>query len=93
MALGNQHLGYKTMLNELEARSPRAKAASYLGFLERMGPLLAGHRQTGIGELRTCDHCGAPTFGDVCAFCHLVEIAAFQEPLPVELLNSCGRRR
>ncbi len=35
MAAGNRHLGYKEMLNDLEARSPGSKAAFLFGFLER----------------------------------------------------------
>ena len=42
MAAGNKHLGYKAALNSIEERSPGTKAAFYLGFLERMAPLLAG---------------------------------------------------
>ena len=42
MAAGNRHLGYKESLNGLEARSPGTKASFYLGFLERMAPILAG---------------------------------------------------
>ena len=42
MAAGNRHLGYKAALNDLERASPGTKAAFYLGFVERMAPLLAG---------------------------------------------------
>ncbi len=54
MAAGNRHLGYKATLNELEARSPGTKASFYLGFLERMGPVLAEHRATEAAALSTC---------------------------------------
>ena len=50
MAAGNRHLGYKATLNELEARSPGTKASFYLGFLERMGPVLADHRAAEVGR-------------------------------------------
>ena len=43
MAAGNKHLGYKAALNAIEERSPGSKAAFYLGFLDRMAPLLADH--------------------------------------------------
>ena len=41
LAAGNRHLGYKAALNTVEERSPGTKAAFYLGFLDRMAPLLA----------------------------------------------------
>jgi uncharacterized protein (TIGR00269 family) len=93
MAAGNRHLGYKATLNDLEARSPGAKAAFYLGFIERMGPLLADHRQLEVDGLGSCTRCGAPTTSDVCAFCRLLEVAADHDPVPVELLSGVGRRR
>jgi uncharacterized protein (TIGR00269 family) len=93
MAAGNRHLGYKATLNELEARSPGTKAAFYLGFLERMGPVLADHRAAEAAALSTCSRCGAPTTGEICAFCRLVETAAAHEPVPVEVLMAKRRRR
>jgi tRNA-5-methyluridine54 2-sulfurtransferase len=93
MAAGNRHLGHKATLNELEARSPGAKASFYLGFIEHMAPLLASHRQAEIDVLGSCARCGAPTTGDVCAFCRLVEVSAAHEPVPVELVSGGGRRR
>ena len=51
MAAGNKHLGYKAALNALEARSPGTKAAFYLGFLERMAPLLAGRSRAAVDGL------------------------------------------
>ena len=73
MAAGNRHLRYKETLNELEERSPGAKAAFYLQFLDRMLPLLeavADEERAGVG---VCSSCGAPSTADVCAFCRLVE--------------------
>jgi uncharacterized protein (TIGR00269 family) len=91
MAAGNRHLGYKALLNDLEARSPGAKAAFYLNFLDNMAPLLAGHRAAAVGALEMCPRCGSPTTtGDLCAFCRLVEVAAAHEPVPVEAI--AGRR-
>jgi uncharacterized protein (TIGR00269 family) len=72
MAAGNRHLGYKEALNELEARSPGTKAAFLFGFIERAHPVLAGReRSDGDVTLRPCASCGAPTPGEVCAFCRL----------------------
>ncbi len=93
MAAGNRHLGYKATLNELEARSPGTKASFYLGFLERMGPVLSEHRATEVAALSTCSRCGAPTTGEICAFCRLVETSAAHEPVPVEVLMARRGRR
>jgi uncharacterized protein (TIGR00269 family) len=72
MAAGNRHLGYKEVLNELEARSPGTKAAFLFGFLERAHPVLADREGSdGDVTLRPCASCGAPTPGEVCAFCRL----------------------
>jgi uncharacterized protein (TIGR00269 family) len=92
IAAGNRHLGYKESLNAVEARSPGSKAAFYLGFLERMAPLLADRSAAATGGLGPCDRCGAPTTGDVCAFCRLVERASAHEPVPVDLVLGRGRR-
>jgi uncharacterized protein (TIGR00269 family) len=71
MAEGNRHLTYKGVLDDLEARSPGTKAAFFFGFLER------GHErfsEDALGEreeLSHCVECGAPTTGEICAFCRL----------------------
>ncbi len=91
MAAGNKHLQYKAMLNSMEAESPGSKASFYLNFVERMAPLLAGHHAGDRETLGTCDECGAPTSGDVCAFCRLVATASAHERVPVELVMR-GRR-
>jgi uncharacterized protein (TIGR00269 family) len=73
MAVGNKHIGYKEALNDIEEHSPGAKAAFYFEFLDK-----AAHRfeAAAIGEseveLHACASCGAPTTGEVCAFCKLV---------------------
>ena len=90
MAAGNRHLGYKETLNQLEARSPGSKASFYLSFLDRMAPILVGHSQAATDGLNGCEQCGAPTTGEVCAFCRLVATASAHEPVPVEMI---GRRR
>jgi len=91
MAAGNKHLGYKAALNSLEAGSPGTKAAFYLNFIERMAPLLADQRASVVDSLNACSRCGAPTPGELCAFCRLVERACAHDPVPVELI--VGRRR
>ena len=72
MAAGNKHLRYKETLNELEERTPGAKAAFYLQVLDKMLPVLedvAEQERSGVG---TCGRCGAPSTAEVCAFCALV---------------------
>jgi uncharacterized protein (TIGR00269 family) len=87
MAAGNKHLGYKETLNALEAESPGSKASFYLNFLEKMAPLLSLHLQQQRGELGACARCGAPSSGEICAFCRLVETAGAHEPVPVEMIT------
>jgi uncharacterized protein (TIGR00269 family) len=86
MAAGNKHLQYKAMLNSMEAESPGSKASFYLNFVERMAPLLSGHHAGDREALGTCAECGAPSSGDVCAFCRLVATASAHERVPVELV-------
>ena len=93
IAAGNKHLAYKESLNAIEARSPGAKSAFYLGFLDRMAPLLAGSSAAAAGHLNCCERCGEPTTGDTCAFCRLVEKAAIHDPVPVELVLSKRARK
>jgi len=91
MAAGNKHLGYKNMLNGIEAESPGSKAAFYLNFIEHMAPLLADQLRDERETLTACTECGAPTSGEVCAFCRLVATSAAHEPVPIELIMK-GRR-
>ncbi len=93
MAAGNRHLGYKEALNAIEARSPGAKAAFYLGFLQRMAPRLAEESVAAQGGLVPCERCGSPTTGTICAFCRLVEVAGAHEQVPVELVRPARRAR
>ncbi|MFZ6002536.1 MAG: ATP-binding protein [Actinomycetota bacterium] len=90
MAAGNKHLGYKEALNAIEATSPGTKHDFYFGFLARASARFTPDAQEEQRNLRPCLICGAPTTGDVCAFCRLVERAggAAAQPVPVEL----GRR-
>jgi tRNA-5-methyluridine54 2-sulfurtransferase len=71
MAAGNRHLGYKDVLNALEDRSPGTKAAFLFGFLERGHERFAPDAVSERDALRKCSVCGAPTPGEVCAFCRL----------------------
>lgn len=73
MAAGNRHLGYKEVLNDLEQRSPGAKAAFVFGFLEKAHTRFAAATEEERDDLRPCTRCGSPTPGEVCAFCRLVE--------------------
>ena len=93
MAVGNKHLAYKAALNEIERQSPGSKAAFYLNFLDNMAPLLTGITAAATDTLQQCNSCGAPTTGDMCAFCRLAEKAGAHEPVPVELVIGKGRKR
>jgi uncharacterized protein (TIGR00269 family) len=83
MAAGNKHLGYKDALNAIERESPGAKAAFYFGFLERASALFIPAAEAERGELAPCARCGAPTTGEVCAFCRLGEQARAHPPVAV----------
>jgi tRNA-5-methyluridine54 2-sulfurtransferase len=88
MADGNKHLGYKEALNAIEKQSPGTKHDFYFGFLNRASERFAAEVAEEQAALRACERCGAPTPGDVCAFCRLVERAAGADSVPVAL----GRR-
>jgi len=93
MAAGNRHLRYKEALNSIEAGSPGTKHAFYFEFLSKA----AGHFRPEATEaqegLAPCARCGAPTTGEVCAFCRLVERVGGHEPVPVDLVRPGRRRR
>ena len=94
IAAGNKHIGFKEALNVLEEKSPGTKASYYLGFLDRMAPILAGIAASGADSVTPCMRCGAPTGGEegsVCAFCRLVERSAAHEPVSVELILKKSR--
>jgi len=92
MAAGNKHLGYKEALNAIEATSPGTKHDFYFGFLARASHRFTADATAEQDQLTPCLSCGAPTTGEVCAFCKLVVRAtgggAAPAPVPVEL----GRR-
>ncbi|MEQ1786759.1 MAG: ATP-binding protein [Acidimicrobiales bacterium] len=86
MAVGNKHLGYKEALNAIEATSPGTKHDFYFGFLTRASARFTPEAEAEQANLQACTTCGAPTTGEVCAFCRLVERAT---AVPVAL----GRKR
>jgi uncharacterized protein (TIGR00269 family) len=75
MAEGNKHLGYKESLNLIEATSPGTKHDFYFGFLARASEHFTPEAEAEQRDLQACARCGAPTPGEVCAFCRLVERA------------------
>ncbi len=87
MAAGNKHLGYKDALNAIEATSPGTKHDFYFGFLARASDRFTPDAAAEQDLLRPCTTCGAPTPGEVCAFCKLVERATNPErrSVPVTL--------
>lgn len=93
MAAGNRHLNYKDALNKIESQSPGTKTAFYLNFVDKVAPLLSAFALSDDLVLAPCNSCGAPTTGEVCAFCHLVKTASAHEPVPVELITGRGARR
>jgi uncharacterized protein (TIGR00269 family) len=73
MAAGNRHLRHKETLNEMEERTPGAKATFYFQFLERMLPVLEEVAAEERALVGSCTRCGSPSSAEVCAFCKLVE--------------------
>ncbi|HLT15454.1 MAG TPA: ATP-binding protein [Acidimicrobiales bacterium] len=88
MAVGNKHLAYKEALNAIEAASPGSKHDFYHGFLARASARFTPEAEAEQANLAPCQVCGAPTPGDVCAFCRMAERARSATPVPVTL----GRR-
>ncbi len=86
-AVGNKHLGYKEALNAIERQSPGTKHDFYFKFLSRASDRFRTDADAERDALRSCGVCGAPTTGDVCAFCRLVEYGpvASVEHAPVTL--------
>jgi uncharacterized protein (TIGR00269 family) len=92
MAVGNRHLGYKEALNAIEATSPGSKHDFYFGFLDRASSRFAPETAAEQGDLTPCRECGAPTTGEVCAFCRLVERSAGAEPVDIDTRGWRGRK-
>ena len=81
-------------LNAMDERSPGTKASFYLGFLDRMAPLLR-ERPDAEAAPEACPSCGSPSSSDgmPCSFCRLEENAGSHEPVPVRMvLNRVARR-
>jgi uncharacterized protein (TIGR00269 family) len=81
MAAGNKHLGYKEALNQIEAQSPGSKLDFYIGYLKRASSRFVSEAEAEQGNLAPCERCGAPTTGQLCAFCKLVERSSGAEPV------------
>jgi len=73
MAAGNKHLGYKEALNAIEEQSPGSKHEFYFGFLDRVVERFGGASEQDGRDIGECARCGAPSSGEVCAFCRLLE--------------------
>ncbi len=81
MAVGNKHIGYKNLLNDLERQSPGTKSDFYLSFLRRASALFTPEAEEQREALGTCATCGSPSPSEVCAFCRLVERAGGAQPV------------
>ena len=66
LVAGNTALRYKDALNLLELRSPGTKQQFFFGYLDKIAPMFSSHDDV---ELRSCDECGQPTTGQICAYC------------------------
>jgi len=89
MAVGNRHLGYKELLNQLEERSPGSKAAFLNHFFDRAQPRFADEVTEARADLRPCASCGAPTPSTpdgepVCAFCRM-QARAVGKPISLQV--------
>lgn len=69
-AVGARSHLYKELLNNLEKESPGMKQKFLMEFLERGSE---NFTRSESGELNTCQSCGHPTSGDICAFCRMTE--------------------
>jgi uncharacterized protein (TIGR00269 family) len=69
-AVGARSHLYKELLNNLEKESPGMKQKFLMEFLERGSENFTCSES---GELNTCQSCGHPTSGDICAFCRMTE--------------------
>ncbi len=71
-AVGAKTIFYKSLLNQLENRSPGAKMQFYVQFLKAKeeGRFMAAEGEE--GTLNECQSCGQPTTAPgLCAFCRL----------------------
>ena len=93
MAAGNRHLGYKATLNAIEARVAghrrrRSTSTSSSGWRRCWPAIAAAERR----RCATCAACGAPTTGEVCAFCRLVDDGRRARAGAGRVLIDAGRR-
>jgi tRNA-5-methyluridine54 2-sulfurtransferase len=84
-SVGATQLTYKDMLNRLEAAMPGTKLTFVQDFLDSGRQAFSA--DVG-GAPQSCEGCGMPSFGTLCAYCRLrreVERkqAAWQSPIPV----------
>lgn len=79
MSSGNRHIGYKEALDSIEAGSPGTKAAFFHEFLDKASHLFSPESQAVQDDLNSCNICGSPTTGEVCAFCRLIERVEMSE--------------
>lgn len=76
-SFGATQLGHKHILNQLEATSPGTKLAFVQEFLDKAQPHL---RVAGSSPPGSCQSCGMPSHGELCARCRLLrEVAAKRE--------------
>lgn len=72
-AVGSTTNFYKSILNQLESRSPGTKLSFYLSFLQARREGLFSEPAEAL-ELNECEKCGQPTTAPgLCAFCRLWE--------------------
>jgi len=67
-SVGATQLIYKDALNRMEAEMPGAKMSFVRDFLRNAQPLLAA---ADTRPPSSCERCGMPSFGALCAFCNL----------------------
>ena len=58
-----------------------------------MSPLLEGQSAAAEGDVDVCQRCGAPSAGEICAFCRLVEKSGTHVAVPVAMVLKTRRRR
>lgn len=74
MAAGNTINRYKEWLNRLEQQTPGLKAQFLFGFLDRG----AAYFPADPPPLSSCQRCGQPTPGEVCAFCKMKNVTVLR---------------
>jgi uncharacterized protein (TIGR00269 family) len=77
---GATQLIYKEVLNRLEAAMPGTKLTFVQEFQRSVRSVFAASELLSAPE--TCERCGMPSFGNVCAFCRLVAEVERKRSLP-----------